>query len=99
MKAERARRIAAEWAAEVRLGHDPGGRRNDARKAPTMSELFDRFLSDHSKPKKKVSSIAEDERLIRLFLRPAFGSRKVSEVTRAEVDRVHRCQSAFKRDP
>lgn len=90
MKAAKARSIAAEWLAQVRLGGDPGGARKALRAAPRMQDLFDRYLSDHARPTKKPSSIAEDERLLKDYLRPAFSERKVHEVTRAEVDRFHK---------
>jgi hypothetical protein len=67
----------------VRLGGDPGGVRQAARGAPIMAELFDRYLSDHARPNKKASSLAEDERLIKDYLKPAFARRKVVEVKRA----------------
>jgi integrase len=90
MKAEAARAIASDWAAEVRLGGDPSGKRQSDREAPTMAVLFDRYLSDHARPNKKASSLAEDERLIRDCLKPGFARRKVAEVKRAEVDKFHK---------
>ena len=93
MKAEKARAIAVEWSARVRLGGDPGGARQAARSAPTMAELFDRYLADHARPHKKASSLAEDERLIETYLKPAFARRKVAELKRADVDRFHKSLS------
>ena len=90
MKVAKARNIAAEWSAQVRLGGDPGGARRAQRAAPTMEELFDRYLNDHARPTKKASSLAEDEQLLKDYLRPSFGRRKVHEVTRADVDRFHK---------
>ena len=55
-----------------------------------MTQLFDRFLSEHSRPHKKPSSVRNDERLIAKRLRPVFGKWKVAEVTRAEVANFHR---------
>ena len=85
-----AREIAERWAAEVAQGGDPSGERQDKRAAPRMSDLFDRYLTDHAAPHKKASSQEEDERLLRIFLRPFFERRKVAEVMRAEVDRFHK---------
>jgi integrase len=90
MKAETARAIAAEWAAQVRLGGDPSGKRQEDREAPTIAELFNRYLSDHARPNKKASSLAEDERLIKDYLKPSFARRKVAEVKRADVDKFHK---------
>jgi hypothetical protein len=73
-----ARAIASDWAAQVRLGGDPSGKRQSDREAPTMAALFDRHLSDHTRPNKKASSLAEDERLIRDCLKPSFARHKVA---------------------
>jgi hypothetical protein len=89
-KAEAARAIASDWAAQVRLGGDPSGKRQSDRKAPTMTELFERYLADHARPNEKASSLVEDERLIKDCIKPAFARRKVLEVKRAEVDRFHK---------
>jgi integrase len=55
-----------------------------------MTSLFERYLEDHARPHKKASSIRDDEGLIRQMLRPAFGRRKVKELTRADVDAFHK---------
>ena len=90
MKCEKARQIAANWHATVAKGGDPSGDRLAQRAAPTMAALFDRYMTDHAKPHKRVSSVAEDKRLITAYLSPAFGRHKVAEVTRADVDRFHK---------
>ena len=90
MKSAKARSIASEWLAEVRLGGDPSDARQALRAAPIMAAMFDRYLGDHARPTKKASSFAEDEQLLKDYLRPAFDKRKVHEVTRADVDRFHK---------
>ncbi len=89
-----ARKLASEEKALVRKGIDPLGQRDARRNAPLMAELFDRYLSDHARPNKKPRSVKEDERLIRLHLSPAFGQRKVAEITRNEIDRWHKSMKA-----
>ncbi|MEQ1610489.1 MAG: site-specific integrase [Hyphomonadaceae bacterium] len=90
LKTDAARKIAGDWHALVRQGGDPSLIRQEARQAPTMSDLFDRYLTDHARPKKKASSVAEDERTIQLHLKPRFGKQKVAEVTRADIDKFHK---------
>ena len=87
---DQAREIAKDWAADVRKGEDPGGDRKEKRAAPRMSDLFERYISDHAKPHKKPSSVEDDERIIRTFVGPEFGKRKVVEVTRSDIDRFHK---------
>ncbi|MFT4792830.1 MAG: integrase [Paracoccaceae bacterium] len=87
---DQARKIAGDWMAEIRLGGDPGGERQTKREAPRMAELFERYLTDHARPHKRASSVAEDERQIRDHLTPFFGKMKVAEVQRASVIDFHR---------
>lgn len=94
MRTEKARAIAAEWRADVAKGGDPGGARQAHREAPTMAELFERYLAEHAASRKKASSRAGDRRLIELKLLPTLGARKVAEVNKAEVARLHGRMSA-----
>jgi hypothetical protein len=48
MTPEQARKIARDWQAEIRTGGDPGGRRQEARAAPTVSDLCARYLREHA---------------------------------------------------
>ena len=89
LTADQARGIAKDWAAQVRNGGDPAGSRHAQRDAPTMNELFDRYLSDHAKRYRKASSIANDVRLIEKRLRPIFGTKKVRSVTRQQIRAFH----------
>ncbi len=87
---DQAREIAKDWAADIRKGGDPGGERQEKRVAPRMSDLFERYIFDHAKPHKKASSVEDDERIIRTFVGPEFGKRKVTEITRSDIDRFHK---------
>ena len=78
---DQARRIAQDRLAELRAGRDPGAERNAARIAPTMRELADRYLADHAVPKKKPSSVRTDREMLRLYVLPALGARRVADVT------------------
>lgn len=87
---DQAREIAKDWAADIRKGGDPGGERQKKRAAPRMTDLFERYISDHARPHKKPSSVKDDERIIRTFVGPEFGKRKVAEVTRSDIDHFHK---------
>jgi integrase len=73
----------------VAKGGDPSGHRKAQRDAPTMVDLFERFLSDHAEKTKKASSAANDRRLIKKKLAPALGRRKVAEITRSDIAQLH----------
>jgi integrase len=48
------------------------------------------FPRRHARPKKKPRSIEKDEALLRLYILPALGSRKLAAITAADVARLHR---------
>lgn len=53
---EQARSLAQEWLAQVRRGGDPAADKAAARKAPTVKELCEKFMEDHSKVRNKPTS-------------------------------------------
>lgn len=89
MTLEDARRVARELGVRVALGQDPVADWKAQRAEPTMAQLCERYLTDHARVHKKARSIEEDRRLIRRNILPAFGSRKISEVTRGDVIALH----------
>lgn len=82
---EQARSLAQDWLAEVRRGGDPGHYKGEARKAPTVKELCGRFMEDHSKLHNKPSTQDGYQYQIDNFVIPAFGTKKVHEVTRHDI--------------
>jgi integrase len=87
MTLHQARKAAANMLNDIRGGADPAQERQEARKAETVTELAEQFLERHSKPHKR--SWRADERRLRLYVVPALGHRKLREVTRADVSRLH----------
>jgi integrase len=86
---DQARDIARRWAAEVATGGDPAETRSAQRAAPTVSELLDRYLSEHAGRKNKARTAADAERLVNKVIRPALGKLKVADVTANDVARLH----------
>ncbi len=82
---EQARSLAQDWLADVRRGSDPGRDKAEARKAPTVKELCGRFMEDHSRPHNKPSTQRTYQYHIDSYIVPAFGSKKVHEVTRQDI--------------
>ena len=73
----------------VEQGGDPQGDLHALRKAPTVGELCDRFMTEHVS--RKRPSTAEDyKRILELHVRPALGALKVESVTFADCDSLHR---------
>ncbi|MEJ2121954.1 MAG: tyrosine-type recombinase/integrase [Alphaproteobacteria bacterium] len=86
---DEARREARQALAAVAKGADPATDRAAMRGGATVSELFDRYISEHAEPHKKPSSVAEDQRMIEGTVKPKLGTLKVSAVTRADIARLH----------
>jgi integrase len=82
-----ARREAERLRQDVDRGTDPLGEKQAEREAPTVNELCDRYLEEHASKKRTSKG---DASIIRLYVRPRLGSRKVDSVTFADVDRLHR---------
>ena len=87
---EQAREIASNMLAEARAGGDPSQSRMDARRAPTVADVCDRYLEEYAKPYKKPLSVADDEMMIRKYVKPKLGSRKIASLVFKDVERVHR---------
>ena len=88
--AEQARATARQWLARVAEGGDPSQDRRDARSAPTMSELCERFMTEHAAVRNKAGTVYNYRWMIDRFIIPAVGAHKVPDITRADVDRLHR---------
>src|SRR5215472_5327028 len=74
---------------EVDDGYDPLGERIAEREAPTVNDLITRWRTEHA-PRKRERSRNEDESLIRQWIAPELGNRKVVDVRRSDIDRLHR---------
>lgn len=84
-----ARREALRLRGEVADGNDPAEARAEARTAPTVAELAERFLSEHAAPKCRASTAREYERVVRKWIIPRLGRLRVADVKRADVGRLH----------
>jgi integrase len=93
---ETARTEARRLLGEVSVGLDPAQDKQDRRGAMTMRDLFAEYLDaaragrilGRSGQPKRASTIFFDEGAIRAHLAPLIGDRKVSDVTRRDVEKV-----------
>jgi integrase len=86
---DQARAEAKRLLGLVALRKDPAGARAAANAAPTVADLAQRFLVEHVEAKRKASTAAEYRRLLDKIVLPALSKRKVVEVTRTEVTKLH----------
>lgn len=82
-----ARELARKALFEAKTGVDPAERRRRDRDGETVKDLCRLYLQRHTKL--RPSSRQEAERRIQKHILPAFGSKKVRDLSRAEVAKLH----------
>ena len=92
---EQARAIAQDWLADVRKGKDPSAEKSAARRAPTVKELFERFIADYSEPRNKPSTVGANRGYGKLYVIPHLGQTKVADVTRSDISGLMKKMSKF----
>lgn len=73
----------------VDVGEDPLAERNERREALSVEALIKRWR-DEAAPKLRPVSVVEDEGMIRQWVMPALGDKKIAEVKRADIEALHR---------
>ena len=86
---EQARTLAAKALQAVAAGRDMAEEAAEEKRGATMADMDVQYLEEHARTKKKPRSAKEDARLIDKFINPAFGKRKLSDITRADVAKLH----------
>ncbi|MGP9818974.1 tyrosine-type recombinase/integrase [Salinarimonas sp. NSM] len=96
MTVDVARDRAETILAQARLGEDPVGARKQAkvaeqaeRAAPTVTDVLDRFVSDHVRVNLKDSTRRDYERLVEKILKPHLGAHKARELRPQHVGDMH----------
>ena len=87
--AEQARAKALQYFHRVQQGDDPVAEEATLRRSPTVADLAERYMAEHSLIKKKPGSIRPDEYNLRCHVLPALGTKKVATVTRADIASLH----------
>ncbi|CCG42776.1 site-specific integrase [Magnetospirillum molischianum] len=92
---EQARIRAHKILAEAKAGRDPALalELDQARKAPTVKGLGERFLKEHVAVRCKPSTQAEYKRSVELFINPKIGTRKVTDIERRDIAEMHQSLS------
>ncbi|MEY9575116.1 integrase [Bradyrhizobium diazoefficiens] len=86
---EKARNEAVRLRGAIADGVDPALLREAMKAAPSFDEFADRYLSEVSDVHKKATTAREDRRMLKLHARPRFDGRKVSDIDRGDVARLH----------
>jgi integrase len=84
---ETARREAKRLAGLVAQRIDPKADRR-GRGAPTVSDLFDRYIADHVRRLRKDRTAREYKAVFKKHLSAPLGHRKVADITRADIEKL-----------
>lgn len=84
-----ARKEAMRLLSEAAQGGDPVEAKQTARKAETIADLADQYLTHHAKPKKREKSVANDVSMLNAIIIPELGNRKVAEVGHRDIQALH----------
>lgn len=86
---EQARTKARGIIAEAKAGQDPSAEYSWMRKSPTMKELGQRFLDEYVPTHCRPTTEREYRRSVELFINPAIGTRKVIDIERTDIAKLH----------
>lgn len=89
MPPDRARDLARKIFAQVAEGIDPMKAREEEKGAPTVQLMQARYMKEHAKPFKKERSAELDEKNWRMHILPVLGEKRVKDVTRADILKLH----------
>jgi len=82
LTAEEARKLAKRQLGHVAHGKDPAKARQDDRRAPTVKDLAEDYMTRHALPNKRPASVRNDRAMLDNIVLPKLGSLKVTEVSR-----------------
>ena len=71
------------------VGKDPAEERQMVRRGESVEQLCDLYMKDHCANRCKESTIAAHDWLMRRFIRPKLGNRKLLELRPADVAKLH----------
>ena len=83
-----ARQRCHELRREIDAGGDPLGDREERRDAATVAELVERFIVE-AMPSRAPRTQAEYKAMLRDWILPAIGHRKVEAVRREDIEKLH----------
>jgi|GEM_PF-4647337 len=86
---DQARREAKALLARVQLGADPAAERERTRRAECVGDLVESYIRDHVAVKRKATSAKNLRSLANRHLPRSVATRRVDELHRADVSRMH----------
>ena len=89
-----ARKEAKRLLGLIACGIDPAYQREATKQQPTLAEFAYRYIAEFALARKKPRSVEEDRRNLRLHILPSLGTKRLPDVTRADIARFCSSRSA-----
>jgi integrase len=86
---DEARALARKTLGAVAHGSDPAALKAAERRASTLRELAEIFLSEHVEAKRKPATATHYRSLLEKVVLPELGSRKAEQVTPSDLSKLH----------
>jgi len=86
---DEARRLAKELLGRVAKGDNPAEERAIHRGASSVAEVCERFMNEYVPIHCKDSTAKEYRRSIDRFIKPAIGTRKIPDIIRTDIAKLH----------
>jgi integrase len=86
---DEARTLAKKTLGSVAHGADPAAQRAADKRASTLAEVAEQFLTEHVEAKRSASSAGSYRDLLERLAFPEIGKRKADKITSAEIQRLH----------
>ncbi|MBX9911762.1 MAG: site-specific integrase [Beijerinckiaceae bacterium] len=86
---DEARRRARAELVDVASGEDPAASKRAYREAPTLNDLFDRYVEEHVSAHNAASTAKDVAAMLRTHLRPRVGAIKANDFSRADAAKLH----------
>lgn len=86
---DEARTLAKKTLGSVAHGADPAAQRAADKRAATLAEIAEQFLTEHVEAKRSPSSAGSYRDLLERLALPELGKRKAGKITSAEIQRLH----------
>jgi len=84
-----AREKAVNLRLDISKGNDPLELRQSANDAPTFKDLADRYYKEYSLKYKRPSSLTQEILLLKNWILPAIGKRKIFSLKLTDIEKLH----------
>lgn len=86
---DQARKEAIRLLGQVATGHDPAEERRMLRKSETIEQLADVYMRDHCAGRCKPRTIEAHKWLLKKYIKPRLGKRKLLDLRPVDVAKLH----------